>query len=61
MQKEKISVIVSCYNEEESLPLFYKEMVRVSDLMSYVNFEYLFIDDGSHDHTLNILEKIVGG
>ena len=26
---EKISVIVSCYNEEESLPLFYEEMERV--------------------------------
>ena len=29
MKKEKITVIVSCYNEEVSLPLFYKEMDKV--------------------------------
>src|SRR5574344_458561 len=58
MQKEKISVIVSCYNEEESLPLFYKEIIRVSELMNYVDFEFLFIDDGSHDQTLKVLEKL---
>ena len=58
MAKEKISVIVSCYNEEESLPLFYNEMNRVSKLMDNVNFEFVFIDDGSKDKTLPILKGL---
>ncbi len=58
MKKEKISVIVSCYNEEESIPLFYKEMDRVSKEMKYVDFEFMFINDGSKDNTLGILKKL---
>lgn len=58
MAKEKISVIVSCYNEEESLPLFYNEMNRESKLMDNVNFEFIFIDDGSKDKTLPILKGL---
>ena len=58
MKKEKISIIVPCYNEEESLPILYKELNKVSKEMSYINFEYLFIDDGSKDKTLNILRKL---
>ena len=58
MAKEKISVIVSCYNEEESLPLFYQEMDRVSKQMDNVNFEFIFVDDGSKDKTLPILKGL---
>ncbi len=54
---EKISVIVPCFNEEDSLPFFYEEMNRVSKEMSEVSFEYLFIDDGSKDQTLSILKE----
>ena len=38
-----ITVIVPCYNEQESLPLFYKEIVKVAKKMKEVNFEFLFI------------------
>lgn len=55
MTKEKISVVVPCYNEEESLPLFYEEVCRVAKEMKYVEFEFLFINDGSKDSTLSIL------
>ena len=55
MAKEKISVGVPCYNEEESLPLFYEEVCRVAKEMKYVEFEFLFINDGSKDSTLSIL------
>ena len=58
---EKISVVVSCYNEEKSIPLFYNEMERIikkdfSDLD--VCFEYIFVNDGSNDKTLNQIKKL---
>jgi len=54
---KKISVVVPCYNEEESLPAFYEEINRVSETMKKTNFEFIFINDGSKDNTLNILRE----
>ena len=53
----KISLIVPCYNEEKALPLFYNEVKRVASEMSEYEFEMLFIDDGSRDKTLDILQE----
>lgn len=58
MSKEKISIIVPCYNEEESLPIFYKEIDKISSQMKSVDFEFLFINDGSRDKTLSILRDM---
>lgn len=58
MKKKKISVIVSCYNEQESIPYFYEEITKVADQMKSFHFEFLFIDDGSIDHTLSILKTL---
>ena len=58
MSKEKISIIVPCYNEEESLPIFYKEIDKISKEMKVVDFEFLFINVGSRDKTLNILREM---
>lgn len=52
-----MSVIVPCFNEEESLPYFYKEINRVSKEMHDVCLELLFVDDGSKDQTLSILRE----
>ena len=52
----KISLIVPCYNEEDSLSALYGELTSVSEKMSDYEFEYLFIDDGSHDKTLDIIK-----
>lgn len=52
MKKEKISIVVPCYNEEESVPLFYKEMDSISQSLNHTLFEFLFINDGSSDKTL---------
>ena len=57
--KKKISVIVPCYNEEQALPHFYKEIVSISKKMNYLAFEYIFVDDGSKDNTLKILKEYV--
>ena len=55
MSKEKISIVVPCYNEEESLPIFYKEICLVASKMKKLDFEFLFVNDGSKDKTLNLL------
>ena len=54
----KISLIIPCYNEEESLSPFYNELNRVTAEMSDYDFEMLFIDDGSKDNTLSILKEL---
>lgn len=54
----KISVIVSCYNEEKALPLFYEEMEKNIKDFENVDFEYLFINDGSSDNTLQIMKDL---
>ena len=57
---DKISVIVSCYNEENALPLFYEEMERVrkQDFENIAEFEYIFVNDGSKDNTLNEIKEL---
>ena len=55
MKKKLLSVIVPCYNEQESLPYFYKEIKKMEKEMDYVDFEYIFVNDGSKDKTLDIL------
>ena len=56
---EKISIIVPCYNEEQALPLFYEELEKnISKFPSNVDFEILFINDGSKDNTLKIIKEL---
>lgn len=61
MSTQLISVVVPCYNEEEVLPLFYDEIVKVSEDMQEkyggLEFEFLFINDGSKDGTLKLLRE----
>lgn len=58
MAKEKISLIIPCFNEEESIPLFYEETNKVSKKMKNVDFEMIFVNDGSKDKTLPILREL---
>lgn len=53
----KISLIIPCYNEEESVPLFYKEVTKQMQAIDY-DYELLFINDGSKDKTLEILQEL---
>ncbi len=55
---KKISLVIPCYNEEESLKYLYKELERVSGEMSNYGFEYIFVDDGSTDNTLKNLKEL---
>lgn len=52
---ELISIIVPCFNEEASLPIFYKEIIVVLKEIGLA-YEILFIDDGSSDGTLAMLQ-----
>lgn len=55
-----LSCIIPCYNEEAALPYFLQEIRKVADNMSttfQLDFEILFINDGSRDKTLQILRQ----
>ena len=55
---DRISIVVPCFNEEEALPIYYREMCKIMDEMQDAEFELLFIDDGSKDQTLSILREL---
>lgn len=55
---EKISIIVPCYNEEEAMPIFYEEIVKVAKEMKKVDFEFIFVNDGSQDKTLEVAREL---
>ena len=56
-----LTVVVPCYNEEEAIPFFYEEMLKTIEVFNKdfpsVEFEMLFIDDGSKDKTLKVLRE----
>lgn len=53
-----ISIVVPCFNEEESLSLFYEETSKVLKTMPIESSEFIFVDDGSSDKTLEILRAL---
>ena len=53
----KISVVVPCYNEQESILLFYEEINNVSKGMEQ-EFEFIFVNDGSSDRTLECMKEL---
>ncbi len=57
-KKELISIIIPCFNEEEAIPVFHKEINKITEEMDYINFEFIFVDDGSKDNTLRVLKEL---
>ena len=55
---KKISIAVPCYNEEEVLPIFYNAICEVANKLKEVNFEFIFVNDGSSDNTVNIMREL---
>lgn len=56
---KKISIVVPCYNEEETIPIFYGEVNKVAEkLKDKATIEFVFVNDGSKDKTLITLREL---
>ena len=55
---DKITIVVPCYNEEEALPPFFEVVTEVAASMKQVEFEFLFVNDGSRDGTMKVLRDL---
>ena len=53
---KKISIIIPCYNEEQSIPFFYNEITKIAENIEK-NFEFIFVNDGSNDKTIDIVKE----
>ena len=55
---KKISLVVPCYNEQEVINLFYDEIQKIKNEFEEVEFEIIFVNDGSNDKTLELMRKL---
>lgn len=60
MNYSKLSIIVPCYNEEESVPLFYAEAIKQDAFFASkgVELEFIFVNDGSRDKTVEVVKGL---
>lgn len=56
--KKKVSILVPCFNEEKSLPMLYEALDKVAKDNVQYEWEFLFVNDGSQDGTLTVLEQL---
>lgn len=56
--RQLVSILVPCYNEEAVLHEFYRRTVQVIDGISRYDFQFMFVNDGSRDHTLDIMREL---
>ena len=54
---KKISIIIPAYNEEESLPFLFERLKELAKKLENYEFEFLFVNDGSKDKTLEIIKE----
>lgn len=55
---ETLSIVVPCFNEQEALPIFYKEIIKVAESLNSLEFEFVFVNDGSKDRTLEEMKAL---
>ena len=55
-----ISIIVPCYNEEESAPILYQEIQKLNTFFQEkeLTYELIFVDDGSNDNTVEVIKQL---
>ena len=56
----KLSIVVPCFNEEESVPLFYAETIKQDEFFKSKNveLEFIFVNDGSRDKTVEVVKAL---
>ncbi len=55
---KKVTIIVPCYNEEHSLPILYARLNELSDQLPEYAWEFLLVNDGSRDGTLDAMRAL---
>ena len=55
---KKISIVTSCFNEEDNISILYKKLLAIIDNLPRYEFEIIFIDNASTDFTQDELKKI---
>jgi glycosyltransferase involved in cell wall biosynthesis len=55
---KKVDLIVPCYNESQVVNMFFDEAKKVTDAITGYEFDFLFVDDGSSDNTLELLKEL---
>ena len=58
MKNKLVSVVISAYNEEDNVAKLYQEVIDAVSSLKNVDFEFLFVDDGSTDKTRENILKL---
>lgn len=58
MSKKRVSLLIPCYNEEQSLPLLYAELHKLFESHQEYDWEIMFVNDGSRDKTMDIIHAL---
>lgn len=58
MKVEKLTILIPVYNEQECLEMLYQRLVNVADKLGGVETEFLFVNDGSRDDSLQIIKRL---
>ncbi len=58
MKSKKISAIIACYKDEQAIPIMHKRLTDTFNKIG-VDYEIIFVNDGSPDNTEEILNKLV--
>lgn len=59
MNKPLVSIIVPCYNEEQTIPIFYKALTQTLEKAKFnADLEIIFVNDGSRDKTLTLIKNL---
>ncbi len=58
LKKPKISAVIACYGDGEAIPFMHKRLVSVFKKIA-VDYEIIFVNDGSPDNTKEVLNRII--
>ena len=53
-----LSFVVPCFNEQETIPIYYEEINKYIESLKGLECEFIFVDDGSKDSTLEVIKEL---